>query len=258
MTYSDILFDREDNLAILTLNRPKQINSLSLNLMNELLSALETIGADASVRAVIIRAAGRHFCAGHDIAEMKGADLLTYREIFDTCTRLMGAIQELPQPVIAQVHGVATAAGCQLVATCDLAVAEEGARFATPGVKIGFFCSTPMVALSRAVGRKKAMEMLLTGDFIDAHEARAFGLVNRVVSPDALEEETLALARKITAASPYVLALGKRAFYTQEELPQAAAYAYAKEVIVLNAMCHDAQEGFAAFLEKREPQWKGR
>jgi enoyl-CoA hydratase/carnithine racemase len=160
--------------------------------------------------------------------------------------------------VIAQVHGVATAAGCQLVATCDLAVAEEGARFATPGVKIGLFCSTPMVPLARAVGRKKAMEMLLTGDFVDAHEARACGLINKVVSTAALEDETLALARRISAASPLVLGLGKQAFYTQLDMPQPQAYAHAKEVMSLNAMAADAREGMGAFLEKRPPHWQGR
>ncbi len=258
MAYADITLERDEGIATLTLNRPQQINSLSLNLMEECLRALDEVRTDPEARVLVIRAAGRHFCAGHDIAEMKGRDLPTYRRIFDTCTRLMNALQELPQPVIAQVHGVATAAGCQLVATCDLAVAEEGARFATPGVKIGFFCTTPMVALARAVGRKKAMEMLLTGDYIDAHEACAFGLINKVVSPSALEEETLALARKIAAASPFVLGLGKQAFYAQDALPQPLAYAYAKEVITMNAASLDAQEGFAAFLEKRTPVWKGK
>lgn len=258
MAYNDIHVERDEGIVVLTLNRPRQINSLSLRLMEESLLALDEVRADPEARVLIVRAAGKHFCSGHDIAEMRGKDLPTYRRIFDTCTRLMDAIQELPQPVIAQVHGVATAAGCQLVATCDLAVAEEGARFATPGVKIGFFCTTPMVALSRAIGRKKAMEMLLTGDYIDAHEACSLGLVNKVVSPNALEEETLALARKVAAASPFVLGLGKQAFYAQEALPQPLAYAYAKEVISMNAVSEDAQEGFAAFLEKRAPTWKGK
>ncbi len=258
MRYKDLLFDREERIAILTLNRPRQINALSMNLMGEMLAALDAVARDPDVAVVIIRGAGKHFCAGHDLAEMTGCDVGTYRKIFDTCTRMMNAIQALPQPVIAQVHGVATAAGCQLVATCDLAVAEEGARFATPGVRIGLFCSTPMVALARAVGRKKALEMLLTGEFLDAHEARAFGLVNRVVSPAALEEETLALARKVAEASPFTLAIGKQAFYTQMDMPQPQAYAYAKEVMSLNAMAADAQEGMCAFLEKRRPRWQGR
>ncbi|RMG86648.1 MAG: enoyl-CoA hydratase [Candidatus Dadabacteria bacterium] len=258
MTYETIRLDRDGPVALLTLNRPQQINALSLDLMNEVLHALEAIAADREVGAVVIRGAGKHFCAGHDLSEMTGRDVVAYREIFDTCTRMMNRIQSIPQPVIAQVHGVATAAGCQLVATCDLAVAEEGARFATPGVKIGLFCSTPMVALSRAVGRKKALEMLLTGEFLDAAEARAFGLVNRVVPADRLAEETLALARKVAAASPLTVGLGKQAFYQQIDMPQPQAYAYAKEVMSLNAMAADAQEGMCAFLEKRAPKWRGR
>jgi enoyl-CoA hydratase/carnithine racemase len=258
MTYRDLILEREDNVAVLTLNRPAKRNSLSLNLMEEVLRAVAEVGADAGAGALVIRGAGPAFCAGHDLSEMTGGDVPGYRRIFDTCTRMMNALQALPQPVIAQVHGIATAAGCQLVATCDLAVAEEGAKFATPGVKIGLFCSTPMVPLSRAVGRKKALEMLLTGDFVDAHEARAFGLVNKVVSPSALADETMALARKVAAASPLVLGLGKQAFYAQIDLPQPQAYAYAKEVMSLNAVAADAQEGMSAFLEKRKPEWKGR
>jgi enoyl-CoA hydratase/carnithine racemase len=258
MPYSDLLLDRDGAVAVLTLNRPTKRNSLSLGLMEEVLTALGQVAGDPGIGALIVRGAGPAFCAGHDLGEMTGRDVPTYRKIFDTCTRMMDAFQALPQPVIAQVHGIATAAGCQLVATCDLAVAEEGARFATPGVKIGLFCSTPMVPVARAVGRKKALEMLLTGDYIDAHEARAFGLVNRVVSAGALADETLALARKVAAASPLVLGLGKRAFYAQMDLPQPQAYAYAKEVMSLNAMAADAQEGMCAFLEKRPAAWKGR
>ncbi|MBI5015829.1 MAG: enoyl-CoA hydratase [Deltaproteobacteria bacterium] len=258
MTYNDLTLERDGNIAVLTLNRPTKRNALSMNLMEEILAAAADVAADASVGALVIRGSGPAFCAGHDLGEMTGCDVPTYRRIFDTCTRMMNALQALPQPVIAQVHGIATAAGCQLVATCDLAVAEEGARFATPGVKIGLFCSTPMVPLTRAVGRKKALEMLLTGDFVDAHEARAFGLVNRVVSPSALAEETMALARKVAAASPLVLGLGKQAFYTQIDQPQFQAYAYAKEVMSLNAVAADAQEGMCAFLEKRPPAWTGR
>ena len=258
MSYTDLLLDRDGPVAILTLNRPKQINALSMNLMGECIAALKEVAADREVSVLVVRGAGKHFCAGHDISEMRDSDLPGYRLTFDTCTRMMNAIQALPQPVIAQVHGVATAAGCQLVATCDLAVAEEGARFATPGVKIGLFCSTPMVPLARAVGRKKAMEMLLTGDFVDAHEARACGLINKVVSTAALEDETLALARRISAASPLVLGLGKQAFYTQLDMPQPQAYAHAKEVMSLNAMAADAREGMGAFLEKRPPHWQGR
>jgi len=258
MAYTDLTLDRDGEVAILTLNRPTKRNSLSLHLMEEVLAALAEVQADAGVGTLIIRGAGPAFCAGHDLAEMTGRDVATYRQIFDTCTRMMNAVQALPQPVVAQVHGIATAAGCQLVATCDLAVAEEGTRFATPGVKIGLFCSTPMVPLTRAVGRKKALEMLLTGEYVDAHEARAFGLVNKVVSAAALADETLALARKVAAASPLVLGLGKQAFYAQADLPQPQAYAYAKEVMSLNAMAADAQEGMCAFLEKRKPAWKGK
>ncbi|WP_025324003.1 enoyl-CoA hydratase [Deferrisoma camini] len=258
MQYETILFERRDRVGVLTLNRPKQINALSLRLMNEVLDLLARLEQDRDLGAVVIRGAGKHFCAGHDLSEMTGRDVKAYREIFDTCTRMMNAIQALPQPVIAQVQGVATAAGCQLVATCDLAVAAEGARFATPGVKIGLFCSTPMVALSRAVGRKKALEMLLTGEFLDAEEARLFGLVNRVVPADRLADETLALARKVTQASPLTLGIGKQAFYNQIDLPQPQAYAYAKEVMSLNALAADAQEGMCAFLEKRDPRWTGR
>jgi enoyl-CoA hydratase/carnithine racemase len=189
---------------------------------------------------------------------MTGRDLPAYRQIFDACTRMMDGVQSLPQPVIAQVHGIATAAGCQLVAACDLAVAEEGAKFATPGVKIGLFCSTPMVPLSRAVGRKKALEMLLTGEYVDAREARDFGLINKVVPAAALADETRALARKVASASPLVLGLGKQAFYAQVDLAQHQAYAYAKEVMSLNALAQDAQEGISAFLQKRAPRWTGR
>lgn len=189
---------------------------------------------------------------------MVGRDPAFYRRLFDVCCELMETIQAIPQPVIAQVHGVATAAGCQLAATCDLVVASGEARFATPGVRIGLFCSTPMVALSRAVGQKKAMEMLLTGDFISAEEALAAGLVNRVVSPDDLDAETRALADRISEASPLVVGVGKQAFYRQAEMPTEQAYAYTKEVMSFNATFDDAQEGMCAFLEKRAPEWKGR
>lgn len=258
MSYADLTLDVDGQVAVLTLNRPTKRNALSLHLMEEVLAALDEVGSKAGVGALVVRGAGPAFCAGHDLAEMTGRDVPTYRRLFDTCTRMMNALQALPQPVIAQVHGIATAAGCQLVATCDLAVAEEGARFATPGVKIGLFCSTPMVPLSRAVGRKKALEMLLTGEALDAREALAFGLVNKVVPTASLAEETLALARRVASASPLVLGLGKQAFYAQIDQPQPQAYAYAKEVMSLNAVAADAQEGIGAFLEKRKPEWKGR
>ena len=231
---------------------------MSLALMRELIADLESAGGDAECRVVILAGAGPVFCAGHDLGELRGATIAEYRTIFDVCTRLMETIQAIPQPVIAQVQGMATAAGCQLVATCDLVVASEKATFATPGVRIGLFCTTPMVALSRAIGRKRAMEMLLTGCPIDARTAAEWGLVNRVAPADALEAETRALADRIAAASSDTVATGKQAFYTQIDLDQHRAYAYAKEVMTTNALADDAQEGIGAFLEKRPPCWKGR
>src|SRR6188472_3804959 len=201
----------EGATAIVTLNRPERRNALSLELMLELIAALDQIGRNSEIRAVILAAAGKVFCSGHDLGQMTGRDITEYRRIFDVCTELMQKLQSIPQPVIAEVHGIATAAGCQLVATCDLAIAAEEAAFATPGVKIGLFCSTPMVALSRAVGRKQAMEMLLTGDAVTADRARELGLVNRVVPAGRLAGEAMALARQIAAKSPLTLAIGKEA-----------------------------------------------
>lgn len=257
-TYEHVLVEREGPVVYVTMNRPKKRNALSLDHMLELIDCFESIGADRDTSVVILQGEGPAFCAGHDLSEMVDRDPEFYRRVFDVCCRLMETIQRIPQPVIAQVHGVATAAGCQLAATCDLVVAAEEARFATPGVKIGLFCSTPMVALSRAVGQKKSMEMLLTGDFISAEEARAEGLVNRVVSADDLETETRALADKISEASPLVVGVGKQAFYRQLEMPTEQAYGYTREVMCLNATFADAQEGMCAFLEKRPPEWKGR
>ncbi len=257
MEYRDLLFAREDGLALITLNRPNRRNALSLNLMRELIACLRSIGEDRAVRAVILAAAGKVFSAGHDLAEMRGLDINGYRQVFDVCTELMTAIQSIPQPVIAEVQGLATAAGCQLVATCDLAVASRDAAFATPGVKIGLFCTTPMVALTRAIGRKRAFEMLLTGAAVDAETAASWGLVNRAVPPERLRAETRELAARIAASSPLVIGLGKQAFYTQIDLDQPKAYAYAKEVMSMNALAQDAQEGICAFLEKRDPNWKG-
>jgi enoyl-CoA hydratase/carnithine racemase len=205
---------------------------------------------------VILRGIGPAFSAGHDLREMLERSVADYRETFDTCVKLMEGIQRIPQPVIAEVAGIATAAGCQLVATCDLAVASTQARFATPGVKIGLFFTTPMVALTRSIGRKRAMEMLLTGEFIDAATAADWGLVNRVVAPEALEETTDALARTICGASSFVVGLGKAAFYAQIDLDQPKAYAYAKEVMSMNALDRDAQEGMSAFVARREPIWR--
>jgi enoyl-CoA hydratase/carnithine racemase len=245
-------------VARVTLNRPDKRNALSLALMRELTGALRELGASAEARAVILAANGPAFSAGHDLAEMRGRSAGEYRELFDVCAELMQTVSRVPQPVIAEVQGIATAAGCQLVAACDLAVAAEGAKFATPGVKIGLFCSTPMVELTRAVGRKRALEMLLTGEAIDARTAAEWGLVNRVVPAEKLREETLNLARKIAGASPLTVGVGKQAFYAQIDLDRAKAYDYTKEVMSLNALAEDAQEGIGAFLEKREACWKGR
>ena len=247
--------EREGDVAILTMNRPEKRNALSLEMMRELDGALRAIGEDASTRVVILRATGPAFSAGHDLRELLDRDVETYRTIFDACVALMERIASIPQPVIAEVAKVATAAGCQLVAACDLAVASSEATFATPGVRIGLFCSTPMVALTRAIGRKRAMEMLLTGEAIDAKTACDWGLVNRVVEPDQLGAETLALARKIASASRTVVGIGKSAFYAQIELDAPHAYAYAKEVMTVNALAADAREGMSAFLEKRAPKW---
>jgi enoyl-CoA hydratase/carnithine racemase len=225
-----------------------------------MLGVFETLGRDPAVRVVVLRALGPVFSSGHDLREMRcagdEADVAKFRAIFDTCVRMMTAIQTIPQPVIAEVAGIATAAGCQLVATCDLAIASTEAQFATPGVKIGLFCTTPMVALTRSIGRKRAMEMLLTGDFIDAATAERYGLINRVVAPADLASATRELAQKIAAASAFTVALGKSAFYAQIDLDQPKAYAYAKEVMTLNALEADAREGISAFLERRTPAWK--
>jgi len=246
----------ENGVAGLSIDRADKRNALSLDVMRELIAALGKIGADPAVHVVILRGIGPAFSAGHDLREMLARSIREYREIFDTCVTLMESIQRIAQPVIAEVAGIATAAGCQLVATCDLAIASSAAKFATPGVKIGLFCSTPMVALTRSIGRKRAMEMLLTGDFIDAATAADWGLVNHVVPPDELERTTALLAQRIAAASSLVVGIGKAAFYAQIDLDQAKAYAYAKEVMSMNALADDAQEGIAAFVERREPHWK--
>jgi enoyl-CoA hydratase/carnithine racemase len=257
MSYENICFASEGNIALVTLNRPQRRNALSLVLMQELIDCLSEIGSRRDLRAVILAANGTVFSAGHDLSEMVGRDVSEYRRLFDVCTELMEKLQSIPQPVIAEVQGIATAAGCQLVATCALAIASEDAAFATPGVRIGLFCTTPMVALSRAIGRKRALEMLLTGELIDAHRAADWGLVNRVVAADRLRAETRQLAGRIAQASDMVVALGKQAFYTQIDLDQPKAYAYAKEVMSTNALAQDAQEGISSFLEKRTPCWRG-
>ena len=253
-----VKIDLAPPLATLTLASPERRNSLSLEVMDALTTAMRDIGASDDIRAVILQAEGPVFSAGHDLREMTGGDLKHYRHVFDRCTEMMTAIQSIPQPVIAQVDGIATAAGCQLVATCDLAIASNVSRFATPGVKIGLFCSTPMVALTRSIGRKRALEMLLTGKMIGAPQAAEWGLVNHVVPRDRLAEETRRLAMDIAGASSLTVGLGKQAFYSQIDLDQPKAYDYAKEVMSMNALAADAQEGMCAFLEKREPVWAGK
>jgi len=258
LDYRHITVELTPPIAIVKMNRPEKRNALSLEHMKELTDCFEKIAQTHDISVVILKGEGPAFSAGHDIKEMVGQDIGFYRQLFDVCTKLMSTIQTIPQPVIAQVSGIATAAGCQLVATCDLAVAADDAKFATPGVKIGLFCSTPMVALSRAVGRKKAMEMLLTGEPISADLAVQIGLINKAVPKERLEEETMALAQKIAAASRFTVGIGKQAFYRQLDMPQDMAYSYTKEVMSLNATAADAQEGMCAFLEKRTPVWQGR
>lgn len=249
----------EAGIAWLTLNRPAQRNALSIDLMAALQVALDTIAKEATTRVVVIAGAGPGFCAGHDLRELRAdPSRQFYERTFQDCSRLMQTMVTLPKPVIARVHGIATAAGCQLVATCDLAVAAETARFATPGVNIGLFCSTPMVALTRAVHRKASMEMLLTGDLVDASRARELGLVNRVVPEAKLDAEVTALARQIAGKSALTVKTGKEAFYRQAELPLADAYAYASEVMTRNMLARDAKEGIDAFLQKRPPRWEDR
>jgi enoyl-CoA hydratase/carnithine racemase len=258
MSYEGIQVSQEGPVAVVTLNRPEKRNALSLELMLELIDALGGIGRDSRSRAVILAAAGKVFCSGHDLGQMTGRDITEYRRIFDVCSQLMQKIQAIPQPVIAEVQGIATAAGCQLVAACDLAVASEAAAFATPGVKIGLFCTTPMVALTRVIGRKRALQMLLTGEMVGAHTAADWGLVNSVVAASELSAATRALAAKVAEASSLVVAIGKQAFYTQIDVDQEKAYAYAKEMMSMNAMAADAQEGIGAFLGKRKACWVGK
>jgi enoyl-CoA hydratase/carnithine racemase len=256
--YQNLLVSTDGPAARITLNRPERRNALSLELMQELITALQAASAHPDTRAIVIEAAGPAFSAGHDLSEMIGRDEAFLDELFATCTHLMETIHALPEPVIAKVHGIATAAGCQLVAACDLAVATDTARFATPGVKIGLFCSTPMVPVSRAVGRKRAMQMLLTGEPIDAATALDWGLVNQVVPPDELEQAVDRLVEAIARSSSYTVALGKHAFYDQVDRAESDAYEQTKAVMRDNAMAADAQEGMSAFLQKRAPNWIGR
>jgi enoyl-CoA hydratase/carnithine racemase len=258
MSSSPLLTERDGPVLTISLNRPERRNALSLDLMQDLIAELKAASRSPEVRSIVLAATGKAFCSGHDLGEMRERDLAEYRHIFDVCSELMNLIQSIPQPVVARVQGIATAAGCQLVASCDLVIASKDATFATPGVKIGLFCSTPMVALTRAIGRKRALEMLLTGNPINADTAAEWGLVNRVVSSGELERSAKALACEIAQASRFTVGLGKQAFYAQIDLDQAKAYAYAKEVMSLNAAAEDAQEGMSAFLEKRNPCWVGR
>jgi enoyl-CoA hydratase/carnithine racemase len=255
MAYQHIELHSEP-IARLVLNRPDRRNALSLALMLEVVDALDAVAANPDVRVVIIEGAGAAFSAGHDLAEMTATrDESFYQELFSVCVRMMTRLHEVPQPVIAKVHGVATAAGCQLVAACDLAVAADDARFATPGVNIGLFCSTPMVPVQRAIGRKRALEMLLTGNEIDAATAAEWGLVNRVVPAAALVAETEALARAASRGSAYSKGVGKQSFYAQIDLDQAHAYAYASEVMAMMALTQDGREAMAAFVEKRKARF---
>lgn len=248
----------EPGIVRLTLNRPQAYNSLSSGLMAALQAELDSVKADRSVKAVIIAGNGPGFCAGHDLKEIRANPGRQHAEaLFRQCSTLMQSVIALPQPVIARVHGIATAAGCQLVASCDLAVAADTARFATPGVNIGLFCSTPMVALSRNVSRKHAMEMLLTGDMLPASRAEAIGLINRAVPESELDRTVLAIARQVAGKSPLTVKIGKEAFYRQLEMPLAQAYDYASRVMTENLLARDAEEGIDAFLQKRPPTWQG-
>jgi len=261
---SPLLMERRGAIVLLTLNRPKARNALSEGLLNALSETLDAIAGDRTAQVVVIDHAPPVFSAGHDLKELTShrgdpdGGRSFYESVMRKCAEVMQQIVRLPQPVIAAVRGTATAAGCQLVASCDLAVAAEEAKFATPGVNIGLFCSSPMVALSRNVSRKHAMEMLLTGEMIGAREAQAFGLVNRVVDAGGVQEAALEMAQKIAAKSPAIVAIGKEAFYRQVEMPLSEAYDYAAGVMIANMMEPDAKEGIGAFIDKREPNWRGR
>lgn len=258
ITATEPLVLRDDSVGVttLTLNRPKQYNALSSAVLTELQNNLDAIARDPTVRAVVIAGAGSAFCAGHDLKEMRSQyELGATQALFDQCSGVMKSIVALPQPVIAKVHGLATAAGCQLVAQCDLAIASDNAAFATSGINVGLFCSTPSVALSRNLARKDAMEMLLTGEFIDAKTAKQYGLVNRVVAPEKLDEELAKMIQAIIAKPASILALGKKMFYEQLEMGMSDAYTYASGVMACNFMMPEAAEGVDAFMQKRRPKW---
>jgi len=254
--YRNLRVTRDGSAARLVLNRPEKRNALSVELMDEVTEALRDVSAQRATRAIVMEGAGPAFSAGHDLSEMIDREKEFLGHLFDRCTVMMETIHELPQPVIAKVHGIATAAGCQLVAACDLAVAAEGTRFATPGVKIGLFCSTPMVPVSRAVGRKRALQMLLTGEPIDAATALEWGLVNRVVPREELEPAVIGFVEAIARSSSHTVAIGKHAFYSQIDRAEDEAYEHCQVVMTENALAHDAQEGMTAFLEKRDPVWR--
>lgn len=253
-----LLLEKKSPLAWLILNRPKKRNALSLKLMYEITEQLNILSKDEDVRVIVIKGNGSDFCAGHDIEELVGKnhDIHYFRKIFTTCTKMMQTFHQTPQPIIAQVHGVATAAGCQLVATCDLAIAESDAKFATPGVKIGLFCSTPMVPLCRIIGRRRALDMLLTGRFVPAEEAKKFGLINKVVTPDRLAEKTKKWAMEIAQHSKFILEFGKKTFYKQIDQDETSAYKYATEAIAKNCLAEEAQNGMKAFLQRYKLEWK--
>ncbi|MGB3256669.1 MAG: enoyl-CoA hydratase [Ornithinimicrobium sp.] len=257
-TQEQVTVERRMSAAILTLNLPDQRNPLSVAMMQALSEELKVIGRDADVRVVVIRGEGKVFSSGHNLREMTDRGIDEQRHIFEVCTEMMQTVQQIPQPVIAQVHGVAAAAGCQLVATCDLAVAADSTLFLTPGVRIGLFCSTPMVALSRNVGRKRAMEMLLMGEPITADTAVEWGLINRSVPADQLEDEVWRFVEKLSASSPLTMSIGKQAFYQQIDVSQEQAYELMSETMTGNVVSADAQEGIDAFLTKREPVWQGK
>ena len=260
MSQSELVLREDANgVVYLTLNRPEAYNALSMACMNALTQQLRLVADDKSIKVVVLKGGGKGFCAGHDLKEMKanGSEAF-YQQTFATCANLMQTVQSIPQPVIAQVHGIATAAGCQLVASCDLAYAADNARFATPGVNIGLFCSTPMVALTRAVHRKHAMEMLLTGDMVQAEQAREMGLINAALPETELADKVVQVAETIASKSSYTLKVGKEAFYKQSEMTQTEAYEYCSWVMTENMLAHDAQEGVDAFLNKRTPCWQGR
>lgn len=256
-TSAGVVVEAAGEIVTLTLNRPEKRNALSRQMLAQLQEALAHLAADQTARVVVLAAKGPAFCSGHDLGEMVGCSETAYRELFAACSLVMQQLRKLPQPVIARVQGMATAAGCQLVAACDLVVAAQTASFATPGVKIGLFCTTPMVPLVRAIPAKAALEMLLLGTPISAERAYALGLVNKVVPLDNLDAGVRSYADALLASSPFTLALGKRAFYDQLALDEATAYDRATDIMTDNAVCHDAQEGMAAFLQKRRPTWTG-